>query len=59
MKRRGLMTAEEESKGLLDRTKTAGFIVRTVLDECQMFKESTDLLSLNPIDQVTAEYDAR
>ena len=59
MKRRGLMTPEEESKGLLDRTLTSAFIVRTVLDEYQMFKESTDLLSLNPIDQVTADYDAR
>ena len=59
LKRRGLLTPEEESKGFLDRSLTAEFIVRTVLDECQMFNESTDLLSLNPIDQATAEYDAR
>ena len=59
LKRRGLLTPEEEKKGFLDRSLTAEFIVRTVLDECQMFNESTDLLSLNPIDQTTAEYDAR
>ena len=57
--RRGLMTEEEKRKGLLDRTRTASFIIRAVLDECQMFKESTDLLHLNPIDRVTASYDAR
>jgi hypothetical protein len=57
LSRRGLMTEAEKCKGLLDRTRTASFVIRA--DECQMFKESADLLPLNTIDRVTANYDAR
>jgi hypothetical protein len=59
LKRCGLMPAEEESKGYLDRTQTCSFIVRTVQDEHQMFHESNYLLPLNPTNELAAEYDAR
>jgi hypothetical protein len=61
MKRRGMLDEleEEESKGYLDITKTAEFVVRAVLDEYDLLESSNELSPLYSISKANMQYDAR
>lgn len=59
MKRRGVLTDEEANKGYLETTKTAEFVVRTILDEYEMFEASNELSPLMQSNQTNMQYDAR
>lgn len=61
MRRRGMFAEleQEESKGYLDTTKTAEFVVRTVLDEYDLLEASSDLSPLYGVSKANMQYDAR
>ena len=61
MRRRGMFAQleQEESKGYLDTTKTAEFVVRAVLDEYEILESSSDLSPLYAVSKVSMQYDAR
>ncbi|KAL7509187.1 hypothetical protein ACHAXN_006232 [Cyclotella atomus] len=48
----------EESKGYLDITKTAEFVVRAVLDEYDLLESSNELSPLYSISKANMQYDA-
>lgn len=61
MRRRGMFAQleQEESKGYLDTTKTAEFVVRAVLDEYEILESSSDLSPLYAVSKASMQYDAR
>ena len=60
LKRLNLLKPEEKKKGYLETTLTAGYIVRTALDEYEMFESSPHLEigALSQLKKASMEYDA-
>ena len=59
LKRLGRWTAADEAKGYLDTTRKAGFIVRAVMDEHELFEADHARGANNDINQSLLTYDAR
>lgn len=59
LKRLELWTAADEAKGYLDTTRNAGFIVRTVMDEHELFEAEHARGADNGANQAFLAYDAR
>ncbi len=59
MKRLGEWTAADEAKGYLDSTRNAGFIVRCVMDEAELFEAEHARGAGNEFSHALLEYDAR
>lgn len=60
LKRLKLLTPEEENKGYLETTLTAGYIVRTAIDEYEMFESSSGIENgaLCNVKRASLEYSA-
>jgi hypothetical protein len=59
LKRLGHWTAADEAKGYLDSTRKAGFIVRAVMDEHELFEADHARGADNDIKHALLAYDAR
>lgn len=59
MKRLGEWTAADEAKGYLDSTRNAGFIVRCVMDEAELFEAEHARGAENEFGHELLAYDAR
>ncbi|KAK1738261.1 hypothetical protein QTG54_010930 [Skeletonema marinoi] len=59
MKRLGEWTAADEAKGYLDTTRNAGFIVRAVMDEHELFEAEHARGANSEINHALLAYDAR
>ena len=59
LKRLELWSAADDAKGYLDTTRNAGFIVRTVMDEHELFEEEHARGAANGANQAFLAYDAR
>ncbi len=59
MKRLGEWTAVDEAKGYLDSTINAGFIVRCVMEEAELFEAEHTRGAENEFSHALLEYDAR
>jgi hypothetical protein len=59
LKRLGRWTAADEAKGYLDTTRKAGFIVRTVMDEHELFEADHARGADSDIKHALLAYDAR
>ena len=59
LKRLGCWTEVDEAKKMLDTTRTAGFIVRTVMDETELFEADHARGADNGIKHTLLAYDAR
>jgi len=59
LKRLELWSAADEAKGYLDTTRNAGFIVRTVMDEHELFEAEHARGAANGANQAFLAYDAR
>lgn len=59
LKRLKCWTAADEAKGYLDRTRKAGFIVRSVMDEHDLFEAEYARGGENEVKRAHLAYDAR